>query len=182
VIDPLFEPANLEADAIYLGVLTARGIKPLSRLEYPVGPDVLLVLERLGLTLAVVRRAARDGTRRTHRVMSANPATIRRYVAEFDCTILCRRAPSVVRAEARYFGYPSCCAEAFISEPHAQNDLPWSDQRLLFHHACPACVETPRLVPLYRAAYVETLALVERLARARGRSALPPVDQRGRIE
>jgi hypothetical protein len=168
VIHPPVEPASLEADAIYLGVLTARSVKPLSRLEYPVGPDVLLVLERLGLTLAVVRRAARNGTRCTHRVMSANPALLRRYVAAFDGTTLCRRAPPVIRAEARYFGYPSCCAEAFIATPYAPNDLPWADQRLLFHHACPACVATPTLVPRYRAAHAEALALYERLARARG--------------
>jgi hypothetical protein len=173
VIHPPFEPASLEADAIYLGVLTARGVKPLSRLEYPVRPDVLLVLERLDLTLGVVRRAARNGACCTHRVMSTHPAIIQQYVAEFDGTILCGRAPSVVRTEAQYFGYPSCCAEAFIREPHARNDLPWDDQRLLFHHACPACVETPKLVPLYRAAHAEALALVERLARARGRNASP---------
>jgi hypothetical protein len=157
------EPANREADALYLGVLTASRVKPLSRLEYPATPDVLLVLEKLGLALAVVTRAARNGTHCTHHVMSANPALIRRYLAEFDGATLSRRVPSVVRAEARYFGYPPCCAEAFISSPHAPNGLPWEDQRLLFHHACPACEVTPNLVPRYRAAHAEALFLVERL-------------------
>jgi hypothetical protein len=166
VIHPPFEQASLEADALYLGVLTARGVKPLSRLEYPVQPDVLRVLERLGLVLGVVRRVARNGALCTHHVMSADPGLLRQYLAEFDGTPLSRRVPSVVRAEARYFGYPSCCAEAFISEPYAPNSLPWADQCLLFHHACPACAETPGLVPLYRAAHAEALVLCEWLARA----------------
>ena len=164
----LLERARLEADAIYLGVLTARRIKPLSRLEYPVPPDVLLVLERLSLTLAAVTRITWNGALCIHRVMGTNPAIVRWYVAEFDGTILCRRVPSVVRAEARYFGYPSCCAEAFISKPYAHNHLRWDEQGLLFHHACPTCEETLGLVPLYRAAHAETLVLVERLARDRG--------------
>jgi hypothetical protein len=167
VSHPLSEPASLEADALYLGLLTARGIKPLSKLEYPVPPDVLRILEKLGLALGVVRRVARNGALCTHHVMSADPGLLRQYLAEFDGTPLSRRAPSVVRAEARYFGYPSCCAESFISAPYAPNALPWADQRLLFHHACPACAETPGLVPLYRAAHADAQALFESLIRTR---------------
>jgi hypothetical protein len=167
VFHPLSDPADLEADALYLGLLTARGVKPLSRLEYPVPPDVLRILEGLGLALGVVRRVARNGAYCTHHVMSTNPSLIRRYLAEFDGVLLSRRVPSIVRAEARYFGYPSCCAEAFISKPYAPNSLPWADQRLLFHHACPACAETPGLVPLYHAAHTEAQALFESLIRAR---------------
>jgi hypothetical protein len=60
MVDTLLGPAKLEADAIYLGVLTARGVKPLSRLEYPVEPDVLSMLRKLGLTL-VLSQSEIDG-------------------------------------------------------------------------------------------------------------------------
>ncbi|MEJ2150537.1 MAG: hypothetical protein P8Z40_13805 [Chloroflexota bacterium] len=163
MIESLSESASLEADALYLAILAARGVKPLSRLEYPVPPDVLLILESLGLALGVVTRVARNGALCTHRVMSLNPGLVRQYLAEFDGALLSGRAPSVVRAEARYFGYPPCCAEAFIAAPYAPNGLPWADQCLLFHHACPACVETPGLLPLYRAAHAEAQALFESL-------------------
>ena len=43
---------RLLEDAVYLGVLTARRVKPLSRLEYPVGPQVLDLLSALGLVTA----------------------------------------------------------------------------------------------------------------------------------
>jgi hypothetical protein len=176
VIHPLSESASLETDALYLGLLTAWGVKPLSRLEYPVPPGVLRALEKLGLALGVVRRIARNGALCAHHVMSVDPGLIRRYLAEFDGTSLSRRAPLVVRAEARYFGYPPCCAESFIREPYAPNALPWADQRLLFHHACPACAETPGLVSLYRAAHAEAEVLFESLIRTRCLIPLLPVD------
>jgi hypothetical protein len=75
---------------------------------------------------------------------------------------------------------PKAGADTFRVAPYAPNDLPWADQRLLFHHACPACVETPKLIPRYRAAHAEALALYERLAHAR--KAYLPVDRGGRIE
>lgn len=166
-MDALLDPAELEADAIYLGVLTARSVKPLSRLEYPVKPDVLSVLRGLDLTAVPVTRVSQNGVRCTHRVIGRDGAVMRRYLAEFDGTVLRGRTASVVRAEARYFGYPSCCAEAFVREPYAPNGLPRHEQRLLFHHACPACEETLGLVPLYRAAHAEATQLVERLSHTR---------------
>jgi len=150
-MEGLPDPQELQEDALYLGLLTARGVKPLSRLEYPVEPEVLDVLEGLGLLVASLTRIARNGARVTHLILGTDLDLIEQYKADFDGTVL-GETPDVIRLEARYFGFPACCAEAFIQDPRAPNDLPPQEQALLFHRACPGCQETPRLVPLYRSA------------------------------
>ena len=147
----LFSQHQLDEDALYLGVLTARQVKPLSRLEYPVEIPILDLLRDWGLTLAPVTRFAQDGTRCHHLVFSTQPALLATYCAEFDGARL-DETSAVIRAEARYFGYPPCCAESFIRVPHAPNGLAVEEQGLLFHHACPGCRVTRELIPLYRAA------------------------------
>jgi len=164
----ILRPQKLELDALYLGLLAARRIKPLSRLEYPVSPDVLGRLQGLGLVAAPVRQVAQNGARLTHWVLGTDPATIRQYQLEYEGTTIGDSLPGVIRSEARYFGYPPCCAEAFIREPYAPNDLAVEEQALLFHHACPGCQVTPRLLPLYRAALAEARRLHEGLRRSRG--------------
>lgn len=157
-MDGLFDPQRLQEDALYLGVLTARGVKPLSRLEYPVGTQVLEALKGLGLTVAPLTRIAQDGTRVTHLILGTDPDLVEQYRADFDGTALVE-TPDVIRLEARYFGYPACCAEAFIRDPRAPNDLPPQEQALLFHRACPGCQETPRLVLLYKSALAQARRL-----------------------
>ena len=149
-------PHWLEEEAVYLGVLTARRVKPLSRLEYPVGPQVLGIFDTLGLMTAPVTRFAQNGAQVTHTILSRDRSLIRHYLVEFDTTIIQGEVPAVVRAEARHFGYPACCAEAYINQPYAPNGLAGEDQTLLFHHACPGCKKTPGLIPLYRSALAET--------------------------
>ena len=149
------DPAKLEQDAIYLGVLTARRVKPLSRLEYPISYRLRQLLEELGLQLATITRRAQNGCSITHLVMSLDEALIEAYRAEFDGCIIEGGAPAIIMAEARHFGYPICCADAFGRHGYAPNDLESADQRILFHHACAGCTETPRLLPSYRAAFVE---------------------------
>ena len=155
---------RLLEDAVYLGVLTARRVKPLSRLEYPVGPQVLDLLSALGLVTAPVTRLAQNGAPVTHTILSRDPGLIRNYRQEFDGTVIQGETPAVVRAEAGHFGYPACCAEAYVRQPYAPNGLADEDQALLFHHACPGCQETPRLIPLYRSALAETRLILKRLA------------------
>lgn len=141
-----------EEEAIYLGLLTARGIKPLSRLEYAVEDNVLDVLKKLGLIIAPVTRMAQNGDRVQHLVFSKHQDLLDAYLGEFDGTVLKGETPSVIRSEARYFGYPACCAEAYIRGQRWGSGLTREDQSLLFHCACPGCRETPLLLPRYRAA------------------------------
>jgi len=162
MVDPLC-PERLAEDAVYLGVLTARGVKPLSRLEYPVAPRVLELLGGMGLIMADVTRIAGEGpgsvagvpSQVIHLILSRDAGLIDRYGADFDGQPLCGETAAVVRVEARYFGYPACCAEAYIRSPHAENGLAAEDQALLFHRACPGCAATLQMIPLYRAALAE---------------------------
>ena len=146
-------------DAIYLGILTARGLKPLSRLEYPVGDAILGWLRSQDLFTAVVTRVARNGARVHHLALSRCADTLSRYCAEFDQQPLRGETPGAIRREAHYFGYPPCCAEAYIRAPHAPNQLTADEQALFYHRACPGCRVTPRLIPAYRAALIEAQAI-----------------------
>lgn len=164
----ILDPHRLELDALYLGLLAARRIKPLSRLEYPVSPDVLGRLQRVGLVVAPVGRVAQNGARLTHWILGTDPAVLRQYQHEYEGAVIGKNPPGVIRSEARYFGYPPCCAEAFIRQAYAPNNLAVEEQALLFHHACPGCRVTPALLPLYRAALAEAQRLQEELLRSRG--------------
>jgi hypothetical protein len=152
---------QLEIDAICLGILTANGIKPLSRLEYRVRPSIMAIVQRLEVILVPITRIA--GNRRivTHLIMGKDLSLIEQYRREFEGTPLSGEIAPVVRSEARYFGYPTCCAEAYIKVAYALNDLKPDEQSLLFHYACPGCQETPRLVPLYKSALLKAEQLLK---------------------
>jgi len=157
-------PERLELDAVYLGVLTAWGIKPLSRLEYPVRPWVLALFRQMALVTANITRYAADGTRVEHLVLSRDAQLVERYRRRFDGRHLGSETARLVRIEAYYFGYPPCCAEEYIRAPNLPGDLPCADQALLFHRACTGCTVTPQLIPLYRAALAEARRLCSRFS------------------
>jgi len=155
---------SFKEEAIYLGVLTSRRVKPLSRLEYPVQEDVLDAFKGLGLTIAPVTRYAQNGTQVTHLILSRDRRLIRQYQIQFDGSVILGELPFVVRVEAKFFGYPACCAEAYINDPYAPNGLCDEVIALLFHYACPGCMQTPRLIPLYNSALAETWQILKRLS------------------
>jgi hypothetical protein len=117
------------------------------------------LLEGLGLTIAPLTRIAQNGARVTHLVLGTDADLIEQYKADFDGTAILGQTSAIVRLEARYFGFPACCAEAFVRAPYAPNDLAPQEQALLFHHACPGCQETPKLVPLYGSALAKARQL-----------------------
>jgi len=158
-VNHLLDPNRLEEDAIYLGVLTAMGVKPLSRLEYGVAPDVLSLLRGLGLKVVPVKRVVQDGSEVIHWILGRDSGLIEQYKSDFDGSPIREGDPEVIRAEARYFGFPACCAEAYIRDPLAPGTLTTEEQGLLFHRACPGCKETPKLIPLYRSALREARRL-----------------------
>lgn len=179
-MEDALSPARLAAEAVYLGILTLRGLKPLSRLEYAVDDTYLGWLAELPLHTAVVTRVARDSARVHHLVMSRDAGILSRYCDEFDGQSLRGETPAVIRREAYYFGYPACCAEAYIHAPHAPNNLPADHQALLFHHACSGCRVTPRLIPGYLAARVEAEAVLGR--RLTGPAVCEPFDRRCNLD
>ena len=158
------DASRLERDALYLGLLTAREVKPLSRLEYSISNNLYRILVEMGLKLARLTRRAQNGATVPHLVMSLDRRRIADYLAEFDGAVIVGNSPAVIRAEARHFGYPACCAESFSRRGYAPNDLEPADQRILFHHACAGCTETPPLLPAYRAACEESERLFRRQA------------------
>jgi hypothetical protein len=160
-----FNNNDLELDAIYLGMLTARRVKPLSRLEYPVSSCVMDVIKRMGLVVKPVKRLAQNGALVTHWIMGKNHSLIEQYLSDFDGKLLEEGTVQTIRLEARYFGYPVCCAEAYIKSPYTTNDLTPEDRQLLFHYACPGCEETPKLIPPYQLALDEAGNLYKNLQR-----------------
>ncbi len=167
---------KLEEEAIYLGVLTARKVKPLSRLEYDIKGDILnLLFGQLQVGVLSVTRIAQNGAKIAHWIIGKNFLTellkpqspIEQYVSEFGNAPLTIETASVIRSEARYFGYPDCCAEAYIQDPHFITDYSAEEQSLLFHRPCPGCKATQTLLPRYRAAQVEAQRLYDELCRSR---------------
>lgn len=154
---------DLELDAIYLGVLTAKRVKPLSRLEYPVRSCIMSVIKNIGLIVEPVNRLVQNGTLVKHWIMGKNRSLVDQYQSDFEGKVLEENTSQIVRLEARYFGYPLCCAEAYAKSPYSPNNLTPSDQQLLFHYACPGCKETLKLIPLYQSALDEAEMLYKKL-------------------
>jgi hypothetical protein len=161
------EEDQQEQEAIYLGVLTANKIKPLSRLEYPVQPDVMALLKRLGLSISTVVRTAENGKQVIHWILGTEHDLAAQYKTDFDNTPIQDGVASVIKSEASYFGYPACCAEAFIKDPSAPTDLAVDEQSLLFYRPCRRCLVTPRAIPLYRSAMKEAQRLYQELCLSR---------------
>jgi hypothetical protein len=154
-MDDLLSPRRLAEDAVYLGILTVRDVKPLSRLEYAVAPLILDFLHNLGLLLTPIERVTRNGRTVTHLILGRDRNLIDRYRAEFDTTVLQGETAAMIHAEAQYFGYPECCAAAYSKHPYAPNHLHPEERALLFHTACPGCTVTPALIPQYQSAFIQ---------------------------
>ena len=145
---------QLDFDLAYLALLTQRGIKPLSRWEAPGDPHSEELLSALGLRHRRIDRMARNGKEVAELVFSTSRRLIDEYAFWFDGKQL-GQPPGGARAEGSLFGYPDCCVESFVARGYARNRLSRSDQRILFHWACPDCRVSPGLVPVYRQVYDE---------------------------
>ena len=71
-------------ELLFLALLTAEGVKPLSRWEGPVTPRQWQALTRLGLQVAAVHRAAEWGHSVTHVVFSRDRARLEAHRAAFE--------------------------------------------------------------------------------------------------
>lgn len=138
-------------DLVYLALLTAEGVKRLSRVEWALKPREEQYLLGLDLQVGRVTRVTLDGNQVVHGVFSRDRELLDSYRWDFDGFPLVETSP-VIRAEGYYFTYPECCVEAHIDPEtrHQPNGLPSEDQAILYHWACRGCTETPRLVPRYR--------------------------------
>jgi hypothetical protein len=145
-------------ELLYLAMLTAEGVKPLSRWEGAVTPHQWQALTRLGMQVAAVHRPTEWGHIVTHVIFSRDPARLEAHRAAFD-GLPVRFDPQRMRREGLDFGYPPCCVEAFVEHGYQSNGLTREDQDLLFYWACPGCAETRRLLPAYRRIHRRVRAL-----------------------
>lgn len=144
---PTGSPFEFELE--YLAQLTRAGLKPLSRWEGAFDVSTARALEARGLKTRVVQRLLAAGGTSQELLFSNHRAALDAYARRFDGRPLDHDRASV-RAEGRWFGYPSCCVESYVARGYARNGLDPADQRLLFHWTCPHCVLTPLLLPHYR--------------------------------
>jgi hypothetical protein len=164
---------NVGFELAYLTLLTKAGLKPLSRWEKDFSQETVDVLQAHGLNTRVVERSVASGKRLRELLFSATDQCLDFYTSRFDRTSISPSRANM-RIEGRLFGYPSCCVESFAAKGYGRNSLSRSDQRILFHWACPQCAITPLLLPHYRRVYREC-----RLAmRGRMFSSLPALRDR----
>jgi len=145
---------KLGFDLAYLSLLTKGGLKPLSRWEKDFGPETERLLRELGLKTRTVPRYVRSGKRMRELVFSRSNHCLDLYASRFDGKRI-DHSPANMRIEGLLFGYPSCCVESYIAKGYVKNSLRRSDQRILFHWACPNCPLTPLLLPYYAEIYRE---------------------------
>jgi hypothetical protein len=138
----------------YLALLTAEGIKPLSRWERGLDNDQLYSLKRLGLQVSTLARSTEWGRVVTHTIFSRQQSKLEQHHAVFNGTPISRDA-SVVWKEGLDFGYPPCCVEAYIEKGYQSNGLTPQDQAILFHWACPDCDQTGYLLAEYWRIYYQ---------------------------
>ena len=133
----------------FLAVLTLKGVKPAGRWEKPSSSETIESLRGLGLSVQRIRRLTKSGREVLETIFAKDAGRLEEYRAHFDGRSIDKNEVTR-RIEGLFFGYPSCCVEAFARKPYTANDLSREDQALLFHWACPGCRETPDLVKIYR--------------------------------
>ncbi|MCP4710219.1 MAG: hypothetical protein GY869_16470, partial [Planctomycetes bacterium] len=133
----------------YLAVLTAHGVKPLSRWEKPLEQNQLDLMHQLSLQTASVRRTVQTGNEIFETIFSPTPAYIKLYNARFADNPI-DKSDSTQHLEGFLFGFPPCCVDQYIKTPYAKNNLPSEKQAFLFHWACKNCLITPKLLPQYQ--------------------------------
>jgi len=140
---------KIDFELAYLALLTAEGLKPLSRWEKPLDSNALGLLEQLTLLTKQIRRTVKTGKEVTETIFSKTPACITLYERRFGDTPIDKSAQTL-RFEGYLFGYPPCCIEQYIRRPYTPNNLTPEDQKILFHWACKNCKITPLLLPPYK--------------------------------
>jgi len=133
----------------FLALLILEGVKPAGRWEKTLAPGLRGELKSLGLAVGVVKRFAQSGLELEETLFARVPERLQVYAARFDRRVIDKSA-ATRRFEGDFFGYPSCCVEAFIQQPYAKNGLARKHQAILFHWACPGCRATTELFEDYK--------------------------------
>jgi hypothetical protein len=144
---------DIDFELAYLALLTADGIKPLSRWEKSLDDNGLALLGRTGLLTKQIRRTVKTGNEVIETIFSRTPACVQLYEQRFSNTPIDKSADTQ-RFEGFLFGYPPCCINDYILDPYASNNLPPDRQKMLFHWACKDCKITPFLINIYESVYI----------------------------
>jgi hypothetical protein len=140
---------EIDFELTYLALLTARGIKPLSRWEKPLESRGLDLLGEMGLLTRQIIRTVKTGKEVIETVFCPSASYIDFYDHRFDGTPVDKSAQAQL-VEGYLFGYPPCCIISYIRKPYAPNNIKPEDQKILFHWACRSCEITPMLLPAYK--------------------------------
>ncbi len=143
---------EIDFELAYLALLTAEGLKPLSRWEKPLDDHGLKLLQQIGLFTSQIRRTVKTGKEVVETIFSKLPGYIQLYEQHLANTPIDKSAQTQ-RFEGFLFGYPACCVDNYIRQPYAANDLPSGEQKILFHWACKDCKITPLLLPFYKSVH-----------------------------
>ncbi|MFC1781451.1 hypothetical protein ACFLZ8_04250 [Planctomycetota bacterium] len=139
---------QIDYELAYLALLTAEGLKPLSRWEKPLSNEAVELLERLGLLIKQIQRPIKARSVVIETIFSRSPNCIDLYEQSFADTLI-DKSPDTQRLEGFLFGYPPCCVEQYIRRPYTPNNLEPANQKLLFHWTCKNCAITPNLLTEY---------------------------------
>jgi DNA-directed RNA polymerase subunit RPC12/RpoP len=145
---------DIEFDLLYLGLLTNKKVKPLSRWERKLEPMEIEALKSMGLKIRSIKRYLESGQIFEELIFSENKELIDVYANAFMEKPI-NNSYKTALLEGKLFGYPECCVRSFVSRGYLPNGFNMADQRILFHWACPNCHVTPKLLPQYRKAYEE---------------------------
>jgi hypothetical protein len=147
--------AREDFELFYLAELTRRKIKPLSRWEKSLDSSLIEWLKKQDLIVESIPRYTLRGRKIYEIIFSTYSGYIDYYQKRFWGKPL-SKITGVQKVEGFLFGYPSCCVNAFIMKPYQKNNLKISEQRLLFHWACPNCRITPSLLHEYASIHHQT--------------------------
>ena len=149
---------SIEFELLYLGLLTKKQVKPLSRWERGFGRTELKALKSLGLKTKTVERRLQPGRTSEELIFSKDRGLIGEYANAFMKKPI-DYSRNTTRLEGRLFGYPECCVQSFVKHGYPANGLDEQDQEILFHWSCPNCQATAELLPRYRNVYQEAKRL-----------------------
>ena len=149
---------EIDFELAYLALLTAEGLKPLSRWEKPLDNHELESLQQMGLHTKQIRRTVKSGKEVIETVFSVSLGYIQLYEKRFGGTPIDKSA-ATIRFEGFLFGFPPCCVDEYIRHSYVKNNLEPKQQKILFHWACKNCEVTPLILPAYQNTHHLVIAL-----------------------
>ncbi|MBR9689524.1 MAG: hypothetical protein GOV01_01330 [Candidatus Altiarchaeota archaeon] len=138
--------AKFDKKLAMLALVTAEGIKPVSKIDSFDGPEEIVqhLLEDMGLCVEIKKQGCRSD------ILFGKASSIRKYHEANEL-----RGKERVYALGIAFGYPDCCSKYFSEFLLGEKDEKPEKLSPLEHFSCPNCKVSPSL----RKKYQETMDL-----------------------